>query len=113
MLTEGADVTFRNLRVRVFLCGEGHVVKSLGTYWILSQCLKEELGHKLEKKGEERKKVRIRNGLRGLLKRYVGAEGKDSVKCLFVRMRPEFNPHVKMAGVVAHACNSNNGEAGS
>lgn len=56
MLTEGADVTFRNLRMRVFLCGEGHVVKSLGTYWILSQCLKEELGHKLEKKEKKRKK---------------------------------------------------------
>lgn len=50
---------------------------------------------------------------RELLKRYVGAEGKGSVKCLFVRMRPEFNPHVKMTGVVPHACNSNSGEPGS
>lgn len=50
MLTEYTEIIFRNLRVRVFLCGEGHMVKSLGAWWILSQYLKEELGHKLEKR---------------------------------------------------------------
>lgn len=50
MLTEYTEIIFRNLRVRVFLCAEGYMVKSLGTWWILSQYLKEELGHKLEKR---------------------------------------------------------------
>lgn len=41
------------------------MVKSLGAWWILSQYLKEDLGHKLE----EKKKVRIRNGLQGAIKK--------------------------------------------